>query len=217
MKGCVILSDFFKIIEIFFLYRFEYARKLKLCMTALRNAGERLGRYSLAKRQAVQQEDFTTAKLRKEQIEMYRDSVLKHLETDKLLEKNGVLSENDECSDLYSSKPTLPSPPSLQDVANLLAEAHFAATLSPKSQHDDKSSTDGGSSSQTTDTHPSTSQSTKRSHDEIPNSPQLSRIGRSPNRGSPISSQGSLRRRNKSAPKNSYEDYEERAIPALRQ
>ncbi|CAD7086006.1 unnamed protein product [Hermetia illucens] len=197
--------------------RFEYARKLKLCMTALRNAGERLGRYSLAKRQAVQQEDFTTAKLRKEQIEMYRDSVLKHLETDKLLEKNGVLSENDECSDLYSSKPTLPSPPSLQDVANLLAEAHFAATLSPKSQHDDKSSTDGGSSSQTTDTHPSTSQSTKRSHDEIPNSPQLSRIGRSPNRGSPISSQGSLRRRNKSAPKNSYEDYEERAIPALRQ
>ena len=31
--------------------RFEYARKLKLCMTAMRAAGERMGRYALAKRQ----------------------------------------------------------------------------------------------------------------------------------------------------------------------
>lgn len=70
--------------------RFEFARKLKLCMNALRNAGERLGRYSLAKRQAVQQEDFMTAKLRKEQIEMYRNSVFEQLQVDILLESNGV-------------------------------------------------------------------------------------------------------------------------------
>lgn len=70
--------------------RFEYARKLKLCMNALRSAGERLGRYSLAKRQAVQQEDFMTAKLRKEQIEMYRNSVFEQLQVDVLLEPNGV-------------------------------------------------------------------------------------------------------------------------------
>lgn len=59
-------------------------------MTALRHAGERLGRYSLAKRQAVQQEDFMTAKLRKEQIELYKRSVFDYLLVDKLLEKNGV-------------------------------------------------------------------------------------------------------------------------------
>lgn len=70
--------------------RFEFARKLKLCMTALRNAGERLGRYSLAKRQAVQQEDFMAAKLRKEQIDIYKRSVFKHLLVEKLLESEGV-------------------------------------------------------------------------------------------------------------------------------
>lgn len=70
--------------------RFEYARKLKLCMGALRSAGERLGRYSLAKRQAVQQEDFMTAKLRKEQIEIYRNSVFEQLQIEVLLEPNGV-------------------------------------------------------------------------------------------------------------------------------
>lgn len=59
-------------------------------MTALRNAGERLGRYSLAKRQAVQQEDFMAAKLRKEQIEIYKRSVFTHLLVDKLLETEGV-------------------------------------------------------------------------------------------------------------------------------
>lgn len=60
-------------------------------MTALRNAGERLGRYSLAKRQAVHQEDFMAAKLRKEQIELYKRSVFKHLLVEKLLEKEGVI------------------------------------------------------------------------------------------------------------------------------
>jgi len=70
--------------------RFEYARKLKLCMSVLRSAGERLGRYALAKRQAVQQEDFTTARLRKEQIEIYRNAVFEQLQVIKLLEKDGV-------------------------------------------------------------------------------------------------------------------------------
>lgn len=205
--------------------RFEYARKLKLCMTVLRNAGERLGRYSLAKRQAVQQEDFTTAKLRKEQIEMYKNSVLKHLLVEQLLEKDGINPENDCCSDLYASKPTLPAPPSLQDVATALSEAQFSVTMSPKSSHGDKSSTDGCSSiggdrsqcqSRASDNHSLSSM--QRSHEDVPNSPNLRSLGRSPNRDSPMSSrQGSLRRRNKSAPRNSYEDYEERAIPTLRQ
>lgn len=219
--------------------RFEYARKLKLCMTALRTAGERLGRYALAKRQAVQQEDFTTAKLRKEQIEMYKSLVLKHLLVDDLLEGNGLNASNDLASEVYASKPILPPAPSLQDVAQALAEAHYqTSTMSPKSVQDDRSSLDGCSSSGgggcggTTNSAPagiaqthandslslSSNANLRKSHDDIPVSPKLGK-GRSPSRhSSPMSSrQGSLRRRNKSAPRNSYEDYEERAVPALRQ
>jgi centrosomal protein CEP104 len=90
-------------------------------MNALRSAGERLGRYALAKRQAVQQEDFSTARLRKEQIEIYKKTIYEQLQIDDLLEKDGVIGSNDLCSELYASKPTLPSPPSLQDVADILA------------------------------------------------------------------------------------------------
>ncbi|KAM7354490.1 centrosomal protein of 104 kDa isoform 2-T2 [Cochliomyia hominivorax] len=215
--------------------RFEYARKLKLCMSALRTAGERLGRYALAKRQAVQQEDFTTAKLRKEQIEMYKTAVFKHLLIDDLLEKNGEsVAANDMACEVYASKPILPVAPSLQDVAQALAEAHLAATMSPKSVQDDKSSTDGNSSTTTGlgnfshNNHSNSisdncisnlsAASLRKSHDDIPMSPKLN-MRRSPSRhSSPMSShQGSLRRRNKSAPRNSYEEYEDRAIPTLRQ
>ncbi|XP_059220583.1 centrosomal protein of 104 kDa isoform X2 [Stomoxys calcitrans] len=224
--------------------RFEYARKLKLCMSALRTAGERLGRYALAKRQAVQQEDFTTAKLRKEQIEMYKSSVFKHLLVDELLEKNGEsLAANDVACEVYASKPVLPVAPSLQDVAQALAEAHMNAAMSPKSCQEDKSSTDGNSStgggvggggglagggklklshnhsnSLTDHVSPLSAANLRKSHDEIPMSPKLN-MRRSPSRhSSPMSShQGSLRRRNKSAPRNSYEEYEDRAIPTLRQ
>ncbi|SPP82329.1 centrosomal protein of 104 kDa isoform X2 [Drosophila guanche] len=210
--------------------RFEYARKLKLCMTALRTAGERLGRYSLAKRQAVQQEDFTTAKLRKEQMEMYRAAVLRQLQVQQLLETQGVQSSNDQSCEIYAGgKPSLPPAPSLQEVAHALAEA----ALSPKSiaSQDDKSSTDGSLGQASNESvvvvsaapvattaaalHATPSHATgwRKSHDEIPQSPRLPSRHSSPM----CSRQGSLRRRNKSVPRNSYEDYEERAIPTLRQ
>jgi len=210
--------------------RFEYARKLKLCMTALRSAGERLGRYALAKRQAVQQEDFTTARLRKEQIEMYRAAVLRQLQVHQLLEPQGVpLSSNDQSCEIYAGgKPSLPAAPSLQDVAQALAEATFSPKSLTSLSLDDKSSTDGsqpGNDNVVTAPAPipapTSLQATptptlggwRKSHDELPQSPRL------PSRhSSPMSSrQGSLRRRNKSVPRNSYEDYEERAIPTLRQ
>ncbi|KRJ99174.1 centrosomal protein of 104 kDa isoform X1 [Drosophila yakuba] len=211
--------------------RFEYARKLKLCMTALRTAGERLGRYALAKRQAVQQEDFSTARLRKEQIEMYRAAVLRQLQVHQLLEPHGVaLSSNDQSCEIYAGgKPSLPSAPSLQDVAQALAEATFSPKSMTSLSLEDKSSTDGsqpGNDNMVTAPGPAAApapaptalQATptlggwRKSHDELPQSPRL------PSRhSSPMSSrQGSLRRRNKSVPRNSYEDYEERAIPTLR-
>lgn len=197
--------------------RFEYARKLKLCMTALRTAGERLGRYALAKRQAVQQEDFSAAKLRKEQIEMYRACVLKQLQVEQLLESDGFVSENDQSCEVYAGgKPSLPAAPSLQDVAHALAEAIIspkaASIQEEKSPMMEACSTDSvgaiAASAAALHLH-------AKSHDELPQSPRLPRTSR---HSSPMSSrQGSLRRRNKSAPRNSYEDYEERAIPTLRQ
>ncbi|XP_035781687.1 centrosomal protein of 104 kDa-like isoform X2 [Anopheles albimanus] len=219
--------------------RFEYARKLKLCMGALRTAGERLGRYALAKRQAVQAEDFTTARLRKEQIEMYRKAVFEQLRVELLLQSDKSITSNDSCSELYASKPTLPSPPSLQDVASALSSdvnlphahhLHTQANLqetSPKPQaaSDATDSTASNSAATTTASASSASSSTVkpegrnsqaslgRPEDGVQNSPLLSHKGRSPMR-SPTNT-GSLRRRNRSTPRNSYEDYDERAIPTL--
>lgn len=172
--------------------RFEYARKLKLCMTTLRGAGERLGRYALAKRQAVAQEDFTTAKLRKEQMRIYQNCVFLSLEVEKLLEKNGLDAENDCVSPAYLTKPVLPCAPSLQDVASIILSQQSPKPL-PR-QHPEGIS--------------------KQISDEILRSPQLSKLGRSPCRNSPT---GSLRRRNKSVPRNICEDnYDERTLPIMK-
>lgn len=166
-------------------------------MSALKSAGERLGRYSLAKRQAVQQEDFIAAKLRKEQIEMYKKLVFDQLQVNILLETDGAKQENDSVSDTYAQKPSLPSPPSLQDVATSLATETRENSISATANFETKSPI--------------------HAHD-VRQSPLLGHhhsIGMSPKRGSPNT--GSLRRRNKSAPRSSFEDYEERAVPALRQ
>lgn len=100
--------------------RFEYARKLKLCMNCLRTVGERLGRYALSKRLSVLKEDFNTARLRKEQMELYKKIVFEKLEIDKLFEPEGLLVENDICSETYASKPQLPPAPTLVEVAKYL-------------------------------------------------------------------------------------------------
>lgn len=199
-------------------------------MTALRTAGERLGRYALAKRQAVQQEDFNTARLRKEQIEMYRKAVFDQLRVDILLQSDKSIASNDSCSELYASKPTLPSPPSLQDVASALSESCLPTVAEAVSKqqilHDTTDSTtttttnsttsasSGGATSKPHEATPSKHPHNLSRPEDIPNSPLLSHKGRSPMR-SPTNT-GSLRRRNKSAPRNSYEDYDERAITTLR-
>lgn len=89
--------------------------------------------------------------------------------------------------------------------------------MSPKLGHRDTGSTDGSSISES---YSASFSKTSISQADAPKSPQLNQIGRSPYRDSSTASSsrtGSLRRRNKSAPRNSYEDYEERAVPALRQ
>lgn len=111
-------------------------------------------------------------------------------------------------SEVYAAKPILPSAPSLQDVAAVtltteLGPAKHSAAAAV--QKDLLSSLDALSLSAGDTT------------GKAPNSPMLGTLGRSPKRGSPGSNSGSLRRRNKSAPRNSYDDYEERTVPALRQ
>lgn len=181
--------------------RFEYARKLKLCTTNLRVAGERLGRYSLAKRQAVAQEDFITAKLRKEQIRLYQTAVFSQLEVEKLLERMGTDPENDSVSPAYSQKPILPSPPSLQEVAARLTST--VASPNPNRSAPMLFDPDAVTSACIPKQYP----------DDVLHSPQLSKLGRSPLRNSPS---GSLRRRNRSIPRNSYDDFDERTLPALK-
>lgn len=70
--------------------RFEYARKLKTAMAKLHAAGEKLGKMEIAKKQAIQQEDYSKAKKKKLQIEEFRAQIYSKLNIDNLLETNGV-------------------------------------------------------------------------------------------------------------------------------
>ena len=56
----------------------------------MRTAGERLGKYEIEKRHAIDNENFERAKLKKQLQEEYRDLVYKTLQVDDLLERGGV-------------------------------------------------------------------------------------------------------------------------------
>nr|XP_045590600.1 centrosomal protein of 104 kDa-like [Procambarus clarkii] len=75
--------------------RLEYANKLKAAVSQLRTAGERLGKYEIEKRHAVDTENYDRAKVKKELAEEYREQVYKALEIDDLLERKGKLDKND--------------------------------------------------------------------------------------------------------------------------
>lgn len=70
--------------------RFEYARKLKTAIAKLHQAGEKLGKMEIAKKQAIQQEDYSKAKKKKIEIEEFRTHIHQKLNIENLLEKNGV-------------------------------------------------------------------------------------------------------------------------------
>lgn len=168
---------------------------------------------------------------------MYRKAVFDQLRVELLLQSDKHVTSNDSCSELYASKPTLPSPPSLQDVASALSgdatlpHAHHLHTQAGQdgTKLPAGDATDSTASNSTTGTTTASAssggsgtvkaegrtsqQSLTRPEEMAQSSPLLSHKGRSPMR-SPTNT-GSLRRRNKSAPRNSYEDYDERAIPTL--
>lgn len=70
--------------------RFDYAKKLKSAITELQKVGEKLGKYEVEKRQAVENEDYDKAKLKKVQMDEYRLQVYKDLNLADLLETSGV-------------------------------------------------------------------------------------------------------------------------------
>lgn len=74
--------------------RFEYARKLKIAMESLREAGERLSKYELEKRHAIQVEDYDRARQKKSQKEDFRNQVYARLAVERLLETKGVRVAN---------------------------------------------------------------------------------------------------------------------------
>lgn len=72
--------------------RFEYARKLKDAMESLRTVGERLGKYELEKRHAIELEDYERARQKKNQMDEFRTNAYEEICVEQLLENNGVSS-----------------------------------------------------------------------------------------------------------------------------
>lgn len=70
--------------------RFEYARKLKHAMENLRGVGEKLGKYELEKRHAIELEDYERARQKKIQMDEYRANAYEEICVEQLLESNGV-------------------------------------------------------------------------------------------------------------------------------
>lgn len=70
--------------------RFDYAKKLKAAITELQKVGEKLGKFDVEKRQAIENEDYDTAKLKKVQMDEYRLKVYHDLNLADLMELSGV-------------------------------------------------------------------------------------------------------------------------------
>lgn len=59
-------------------------------MLKLRTAGEKLGKYELEKRHAIELEDYERARRKKTQMEQYKIDIFEELGIEGLLETNGV-------------------------------------------------------------------------------------------------------------------------------
>ncbi|CAK6954986.1 centrosomal protein of 104 kDa [Scomber scombrus] len=70
--------------------KYEKAKNLKQAIADLQKVGERLARYDVEKRCAIEKEDYDLAKKKKEQMEEYRKSVYQQLEVYNLLDMEMV-------------------------------------------------------------------------------------------------------------------------------
>ncbi|XP_030210334.1 centrosomal protein of 104 kDa isoform X2 [Gadus morhua] len=91
--------------------RFELARALKQAIADLQKVGERLGRYDVEKRSALEKEDYELARKRTEQMEEYRGKVYHQLQVHDLLDMAAMqtlLSTELSPSQGSPSQPALP-------------------------------------------------------------------------------------------------------------
>lgn len=61
-------------------------------MLSLKTAGEKLGKYELEKRHAIEKEDYERARQKKMQMDEFRNKVYQAVGVDQLLEINGVMN-----------------------------------------------------------------------------------------------------------------------------
>lgn len=59
-------------------------------MVKLRVAGEKLAKYELEKRYAIEVEDYDKARFKKNQMDMFRSEIFEELSIEQLMEYNGV-------------------------------------------------------------------------------------------------------------------------------
>ncbi|XP_023132028.2 centrosomal protein of 104 kDa isoform X1 [Amphiprion ocellaris] len=89
--------------------KFEQAKNLKQAVADLQKVGERLARYDVEKRCAIEKEDYDLAKKKKEVMEEYRRSVYQQLEVHNLLDMTTITRATDSSLAQHPS-PLLPSP-----------------------------------------------------------------------------------------------------------
>ncbi|KAM4570764.1 centrosomal protein of 104 kDa [Fundulus diaphanus] len=88
---------------------FEEAKTLKQAIADLQKVGERLARYDVEKKYAIEKEDYDLAKRKKEVMDEYRKSVYQQLEVHNLLDVTMITRPAD-LSSAQGPPPLLPSP-----------------------------------------------------------------------------------------------------------
>jgi hypothetical protein len=66
--------------------KYDEAKRLKQAISELYKIGERLARYDIEKRQAIEDEDYEKAKLKKQQMHEYRAETYRQLQMNNLLD-----------------------------------------------------------------------------------------------------------------------------------
>ncbi|XP_043973162.1 centrosomal protein of 104 kDa isoform X1 [Gambusia affinis] len=88
---------------------FEEAKKLKQAIADLQKVGERLARYDVEKKCAIEKENYDLAKTKKELMDEYRKSVYQQLEVHNLLDMT-MMTKTSNVSSAQCPPPLLPSP-----------------------------------------------------------------------------------------------------------
>ncbi|XP_028437614.1 centrosomal protein of 104 kDa isoform X2 [Perca flavescens] len=89
--------------------KYEQAKNLKQAIADLQKVGERLARYDVEKRCAIEKEDYDLAKKKKELMEEYRRSVYQQLEVHNLLDM-AMVTQAADSSPARDPPSLLPSP-----------------------------------------------------------------------------------------------------------